>query len=208
MEASHATASVEVLAADGSGWSMLTPMGTARTGPTAALLPCGKVVVAGGYWTAPGQRHHRSLKTAEMWDPATGAWVDLPPMSERRWLAGCCVLPSGRVAVVGGTARRGAATFEGEVFDPAARTWQPLTPMSFERSNHGAVEVAGGLLAVGIDGWAGPTPLGLDAPELFDEESGRWFTLPHSMAEPRIAARVASVPATPLTALATPPAIE
>ncbi len=36
-------ASVEVLAADGSGWSPLAPMGAAREQHAAALLPCSKV---------------------------------------------------------------------------------------------------------------------------------------------------------------------
>ena len=36
--AGHAVASVEVLAADGSGWSALAPMGTKRTNPAAAVL--------------------------------------------------------------------------------------------------------------------------------------------------------------------------
>ena len=31
--------------------------------------------------------------------------------------------------------------------------------------------------------------------ELFDEESGRWFELPHPMAQPRSVARVVSLPA-------------
>ena len=39
--------------------------------------------------------------------------------------------------------------------------------------------------------------------ELFDEASGRWFELPHPMAEPRLSAPVVSLPA---AALAPPPA--
>ena len=108
---------------------------------------------------------------------------DLPPMAEGRFGAGaCCVLPSGRVAVVGGfdgnTARR-----DGEAFDPVARTWQPLPPMAHARAWHGLVSVAGGLLAVG---GAHPDNEGnLPPAELFDEASGRWFELPHPMAQPR-----------------------
>ncbi len=64
--------------------------------------------------------------------------------------------------------------------------------MAHERSSHGVVAVAGGLLAVG--GARKLTPN-----ELFDEASGRWFELPHRMAEPRIAAAVVSLPAAALT---------
>ena len=77
------------------------------------------------------------------------------------------------------------------MFDPAARTWQPLlSPMAHSRRQHGVVAVAGGLLVVG------GAQNDKDAPnELYDEESGRWFELPHPMAQPRSVARVVSLPA-------------
>ena len=45
-----------------------------------AVLPCGKVLVAGGYSAdaAGGE-----TDTAELWDPATGAWSDLPSMTDK-----------------------------------------------------------------------------------------------------------------------------
>ena len=184
-------ASGEALAADGSGWSALTPMGKARTSPTAAVLPCGKVLVAGGF------DGNLALKVAELWDPATGVWSDLPPMAEGRGAAGCCVLRSGQVAVVGGYDNNDgyAHLRTGEVFDPEAQTWQPLPPMAHERQLLGVVAVAGGLLAVGGNE---------DVPnELFDEETGRWFELPHPMADPRYSTSLVSLPA---AALAPPPA--
>ena len=67
--------------------------------------------------------------------------------------------------------------------------------MAHERSDHGMVAVVGGMLVVGGN---------LDTPaELFDEASGRWFELPHLMAEPREMCDLVSLPA---TALAPPPA--
>eukprot|EP01052_Picozoa_sp_SAG31_P008876 SAG31_NODE_455_length_15433_cov_4.248728_11_plen_328_part_00 len=182
-------ASVEVLAADGSGWSALAPMRTERCDPAAVVLPCGKVLVAGGSttWNDDGHDDDSARKTAELWDPATGAWSDLPPMGEERSNTGCCVLPSGRVAVVGGGNNNSRAKNDGEAFDPEAQTWQPLPPMARYRQGHGVVAVAGGLLALG-----GSTDDGPD--ELFDEASGRWFELPHPMAEPRKYARVLSLP--------------
>ena len=39
---------------------------------------------------------------------------------------------------------------------------------------------------------------GTDAAELFDEESGRWATLPHPMAQPRASAQLVSLPASAL----------
>ena len=105
------------------------------------------------------------------------------------------MLPSGKVAVVGAEYQHRTS----EVFDPVARTWQPLPPMAHTRRQHGVVAVPGGLLAVG-----GHSPLPENVPdELFDEASGRWFELPHLMAEPRESLCAVSLPA---AALAAPPA--
>ena len=90
------------------------------------------------------------------------------------------------MAVVGGCGTNGQPRRDGEAFDPVARTWQPLPPMARPRDGHGVVVVPGGLLAVGGN---------LDAPdELFDEASGRWFALPHPMAQPRRTCAVVSLP--------------
>ena len=120
-------------------------------------------------------------------------------MAQERGGAGCCDLPGGRVAVVGGRGNGSQPRNGGEAFDPVARTWQPLPPMAHARTAHGAVAVAGGLLA------AGGTDDGNNVPpqELFDEASGRWFELPHPMAQPRKSTSAVSVP---VAALAPPAA--
>jgi hypothetical protein len=181
-------ASVLVLAADGSGWSDLPSLTGACVDPATALLPDGKVLVAGGM---SGEGDDTALNTAELWDPATEKWTALPPMAHERSHAAACVLPSGRVAVVGGSGTDGVLRKDGEVFDPVKREWKPLgAEMAHQHGNSSAVAVAGGLLAVG----------GRVAPELYDEESGRWLTLPHTMVEPRRNAGLVSVSAAALTA--------
>ena len=67
--------------------------------------------------------------------------------------------------------------------------------MSHARSYHGVVAVAGGLLAVG--GAHRDAEANMAPDELFDEASGRWFELPHPMAQPRPVARVVSLPPAP-----------
>eukprot|EP01045_Picozoa_sp_COSAG04_P000839 COSAG04_NODE_24_length_37684_cov_50.391060_5_plen_372_part_00 len=184
-----AIASVEVLAADGSGWSALAAMGTARASSAAAVLPCGKVLVAGGSGFVTNgadedEYHDETLKTAELWDPATGEWSELPPMARPQSDAACCLLPSGRVAVLGGGGWTADST--SEAFDPETQTWLPLANMHHSRSWFAAVPVAGGLVAIGGTS---------DAPnELYDEESERWFELPHPMAEHRRYAGATSLP--------------
>jgi hypothetical protein len=174
---------VVVLAADGSGWSDLPPLTGARAGVATALLPDGKLLVAGGMSAAAAGT---ALNTAELWDPATQKWTALPPMAHKRMNPAACVLPSGRVAVVGGWGTDSVMRKDGEVFDPVKREWEPLgAEMAQEHRNVSAVTVAGGLLAVG----------GGHMSELYDEESGRWLTLPHAMVEPRAGTGVALVPA-------------
>ena len=118
------------------------------------------------------------FNTAELWDPATQKWTALPPMAHTRSYAAACVLPSGRVAVVGGVGADGDDRKDGEVYDPVKREWKPLgAEMAHLHPNISTVAVAGGLLAVGFN-----------PPELYDEESGRWVTLPNAIAEQRKAA--------------------
>ena len=181
-------ASVVVLAANGSGWSDLPPMSGGRFEPAAELLPDGKVLVAGGM---SGTSTDTVLNTAELWDPATQKWTALPPMAHKRTDAAACVLPSGRVGVVSGAGIDGAIRKDGEVFDPVKREWEPLgAEMAHAHGNVSAVSVAGGLLAVG----------GTTRAELYDEESRRWFRLPHAMVEQRSGVGLASVPAAALAA--------
>jgi hypothetical protein len=80
---------------------------------------------------------------------------------------------------------------DGEVFDPVKREWEPLgVEMAHAHVTFSAVAVAGGLLAVG----------GVHTPELYDEESGRWLTLPHTQVEPRSNVGLVSASAAALTA--------
>jgi hypothetical protein len=181
-------ASVVVLAADGSGWSDLSLLAEARICAAAALLPDGKVLVAGGI-----DIDGTALDTAELWDPATQKWTALPPMAHKRIQPAACVLPSGRVAVVGGIGTDGDNRKDGEVFDPAKREWEPLgAEMAYRHLDNSAVAVPGGLVVVSVDD-GGPN-------ELYDEESGRWFQLPHAMVQPRKGAGLALVPAAALIA--------
>ena len=92
-------------------------------------------------------------------------------MAQPRRFAAGCVLPSGRFAVLGGMGdARGGTRRDAEAFDPVSWVWQPLPPMPRDMAAGAVVAVSGGLLTVGGINHAGPM--------LFEEESGRWFTLP------------------------------
>ena len=71
--------------------------------------------------------------------------------------------------------------------------------MAHKREDFGLVAAAGGLVAVASDEGGAPTPV-----QLYDEASGRWLALPHSMAEPRVTAHLVSAPPAALVAAAQP----
>jgi hypothetical protein len=174
-------ASAEVLAADGSSWSAVAPMRTARCGAVGGLLPGGRVIVAGGSNDTGDDGHTVFLAAAELWDPVTNVWTELPPMATARLHAAGCVLPDGRFAVVGG---RGHPDDDiqrcGEVYDCGRNEWTPLpAPIGMVgggRECAALVPVAGGMLILG-----GRANDGSVEAELWDEESRRWLELPHGM---------------------------
>ena len=72
------------------------------------------------------------------------------------------------------------------MFDPVRRTWEAMPEMAVARGN---AAVAGGMV---VAGW--------ETAGLLDEESGRWLTLPHPMAQRRFTTNLVSLPASALKA--------
>jgi hypothetical protein len=122
--------SVLVLAADGSRWSQLPAvMASNRCGTAAVLLPGDKVLVASGSSGVSASGVSVPTKTAELWDPATQTWTTLPDMLEAVEGAAACILPSGCVAVVGGS----VASDDAAAYDDGAAYKARKTP-SWPRS--------------------------------------------------------------------------
>ena len=152
------------------------PMTSARMGHTATLLPSGKVLITGGL---PADAIFGNLPTssAELFDPASGTFTALPPMTSARTDHTATLLPSGKVLITGGdTGTR--FTNAAELFDPATGTFTALSnTMTSERYFHkatllpsGRVLITGGgnLLQGKIDNTA----------ELFDPATGTFRSLP------------------------------
>jgi phage baseplate assembly protein gpV len=101
-------------AADGSsGGSFVSvaAMRTARFHAASALLPNGKVLVAGGFLSST-----TSLASVELYDPATGQWADAAPMSANRAGTGFLVpLQDGRVLALSGSSA--------EIYDWRSARW-------------------------------------------------------------------------------------
>jgi hypothetical protein len=141
-------AQVQVLDPDATSW---TTDGTIDPicCPGVALLPDGRVLVAGGAF-----RRHQNfamLQTAELWDPATGSTIPLPRMQEARGAPILVGLPSGRVLVVGGQISEGPLSSRVvELFDPSANRFTTL-PFELPGEVTSAAALPGGTaLVVGV----------------------------------------------------------
>ena len=136
----------------------------ARSDHTATLLPDGTVLVAGG------QSRSRPLRSAEVYDPSTGAWSTVGNMVTQRSGHTATLLLDGRVLVVGGALGSEAAA-SAEVYDPVTATWQSVGSPTDPRSIHSATLLSDGQVL--IVGGVGSRGL-LSSAELFDPADGSW----------------------------------
>src|SRR5947207_2959436 len=111
----------------------------ARADHVAARLADGTVLVAGGLGGSTGGV---SVATAERFDPTTGRWREVSPMTRARTGASAALLGNGRVLVAGGesvdTGVRNSLD-SAELFHANTSTWLPARIMSCPRSGLGAV---------------------------------------------------------------------
>jgi Kelch motif protein len=125
-------------------------MSTPRRGAVAAPLPDGRVLVAGGSYD-DGTEHF--LASAEVFNPATGAFTAVNDMGAARVRAAAAPLPDGRVLVAGGN-NGSTRLSSAEVFNPATNAFTPVNDMSTDRARMGAAPLPDGrvLLAGGTNG--------------------------------------------------------
>ena len=143
-------------------------MAAPRSEHTATFLGTGKVLVAGGA-NATGR-----LATAELFDPATGAFVAAASMPEARNGHTATLLPNGKVLVVGGNGDAGAlATCR--LFDPRTGTWTATGSMATARREHTTTLLASGkVLVAGGQNGSGPAYTALSSAEVYDPATGAW----------------------------------
>jgi hypothetical protein len=143
-----------------------------RVRPTATLLLDGRVLVVGGFG---GQYAYSSsaVATAELWDPATGSFVETGAMAEARVGHTATLLADGRVLVVGG-AGPGTDNATAEVWDPESGQFAAAGRLTYGRSGHAATLLLDGRVLVG----GGVTSEGarLGERELWDPQTSRFET--------------------------------
>ena len=154
---SDARNSAEIYSPVGNIWQLVAPMGHARSGQSAVLLPDGTVLVIGGDGGA-------GAATAERYDPRANTWTSAGDLGASR--SGFAVTPllDGDVLVTGGTdaARQPLATATRYV--AATKSWQSFPALPTPRTGHAAVLTNGAALLIGGDGTgAGTSAVRYDA---------------------------------------------
>jgi hypothetical protein len=127
-------------------WSPTGNLHGGRQNHTATLLSDGRVLVAGGFTYDFPQG---VLKSAELYDPATGAWSQTADMGVARYGHTATLLSNGKVLVVGGGGR--VRYHRAELYDPDTATWSFTGPLAWLIDRHtatllqdGEVLIAGG----------------------------------------------------------------
>jgi hypothetical protein len=145
---------------------MFTPTGSmsvARAEHMATLLTNGAVLVTGGISSSGVNTTFTA--TAELFDPAIGAFALTGSMESPRELHTATRLGDGKVLVIGGdNANSDLST--AELFDPVTGTFTPAGNMEIERSHHTATLLVNGEVLV-TGGRNSDTPNVLATAELF-----------------------------------------
>ncbi len=134
-------------------WTLTGSLNSPLTLPVAVSLPDGRALITGN--NIPPTATASDSSNSEIYDPDTGEWTSVAPMSQNRTFHTLTLMPDGRVLAVGGEDPNGAdhvLLSTTEIFDPETHTWSPGPDLSQPRSNHSATLMPDGgiLLAGGI----------------------------------------------------------
>ncbi|MCP3168373.1 Kelch repeat-containing protein [Myxococcus qinghaiensis] len=160
-------------------WDATGSMLATRIRYGAVLLPSGKVLVVGGYYSST------ILASAELYNPETGAWTAAGSMRRARFGHTMTVLPSGKVLVVGGSVSTSSlGVRDVDIYDPQANTWTAATSTTFERSGHTATLLPSGKVLVvgGINSSESMARI----PEVYDPETNTWTPVASMVAAYRL----------------------
>ncbi|HEX2046174.1 MAG TPA: kelch repeat-containing protein [Acidimicrobiales bacterium] len=153
-------------------WSPTGSMNVRRALHVAQLMDDGRVLVAGGRTcNAPPPtacNFQFTTNTAEIYDPATGAWTSTTPMSNDRHTTSAVLLPTGEVLVPAGFP---GGQNTAEVYDPDTQTWTPTGPLSIGRARQGAMLLPDGDVLVAAGAVGGTPPR---SSETYDRATNTW----------------------------------
>lgn len=154
-------------------WTAVTAsLASPRNSHTADLLPGGRVLLAGGL------NGTTALATAEIYDPADGAFSPTGSLASPRAAHTSTRLPDGRILLAGGlsgTADDATSLASAELYDPTKGRFTTTEPMTEKRSSHAAAPLPGGMVLV-AGGRSSPFVQGPPkfSAEVYDPVAGVW----------------------------------
>lgn len=132
----------------GGTFSATGPVTATRFGAAGVRLTDGRVLVVGGVSIDPVTWERTPLASAEVYDPATGAWTPTSSLPTGRSDFSLTLLSSGRVLLAGGYDATWAPVSTAYVYNPATGTWQAATAMRSARAGHSATLLPDGTVLV------------------------------------------------------------
>lgn len=167
-------------------WSPAADMNAQRQLHTLTLLSDGRVLAVGGFGF-DSEVDQDTLRSAEVYDPASDQWSPTGPLAVSRDQHAALRLEGGDVLVCGGfgqdPTRGSSAMNRCERYDPSAGSWSDAQPMRTHRHSHTLSPLPGGrVLALGGRDVIAGGVLGvfeaLFAAEIYDPVRDLWFRAP------------------------------
>ena len=140
---------------------------------TATLLDDGRVLIVGGQSDDEGAAS--ALQTAEIFDPATGSYMQAADLPGPRFQHSMTRLADGRVLVAGGVDQQGNKLANAVVYNPADDSWSSMISMGAARPQHSATRVADG--SVWLIGGFGGSSSAVASVERFDPATNSFAPL-------------------------------
>ena len=154
-------------------WTTTAGLATVRFAHTATLLPNGKVLVAGGS-TGTGGTRSPALRSAELYDPASGTWTATGSLNAGHSQHTATLLPNGKVLVAGGSNGTGNYLTSAELYDPATGTWTATGSLGAARFSHTATLLPNSKVLV--VGGGNSSSGALASAEVYDPATRTWAT--------------------------------
>jgi hypothetical protein len=127
-------------------WANTGVMVSPRNEGTATVLADGRVLLTGGSALRQDQTFRR--RSAELYDPATGAFTATDSMAFRRQFHTATLLADGRVLIVGGLDQNNEPVLTAELYDPATGTFSTAGTVTTFRDRHAAVRLPDGRVLI------------------------------------------------------------
>lgn len=169
-------ASAEIFDPATGAWTLTGQMSRARLAHSLTLLPDGRVLALGGS-TLEGETIRPADSSAELFDPASGAWTAAGDMLNTRFEHTATPLDDGRVLIVGGLGGQGAEMRPletAEIYDPVARTFTRSGQLAEGRTNHAAVKLQDGSVLVAGGAGGADADVSIASVEIFDPARQSW----------------------------------